>query len=76
MSNAKRMDVGQSSTHLVSIELNEEIGNILLLLIVVFHYSVDGLRDVVHYYIKIKLILLRIRSSIPWFLWYRKRVSF
>lgn len=66
MCDAKCMNVSKRSAHLVGVEFDEEIWNVLLLLVVVLHHSVDGLGDVVHYHIKIKLILLRVRGCLPW----------
>ncbi len=59
MSDTKGVDVGEGTAHLVSIELNEEGRDVLLLFVVVLHHSIDCLRDIVHDHVKIKLILLK-----------------
>ena len=55
---AKRVDVGQSSERLISVQLDQERRNGLLHFIVVLEDSVDCLRYVVHYHIQIYFILL------------------
>ena len=58
MSDAEGVNVSERAAHLVGVELDEEVGHVLLLLVVVLHDSVDCLGDVVHHHVEIKLILL------------------
>jgi hypothetical protein len=57
------VNVGQRPEHLISIQLDEELGYALLHLHVVSHDSVHGFRDVIHNYVEVDLILL-VSSSV------------
>lgn len=58
MTVAKRVDVGKRAEALIGVQFDQKDGYGLFHLVVVFEDAIDSLRDVVHHYIQINLILL------------------
>ena len=58
VANAFCMDVGDSSQHLVGIELDKQVRHHLFHLQVLLHHSIASVGDVIHDYIQIDFVWL------------------
>ena len=63
MAVAERVDVGQCTESLISVELDEDHWHRLLHLIVVLEHAVNCLWHVVHHDVQIDLVLLDVKNS-------------
>eukprot|EP00356_Strombidium_inclinatum_P011931 CAMPEP_0170496284 /NCGR_PEP_ID=MMETSP0208-20121228/20868_1 /TAXON_ID=197538 /ORGANISM="Strombidium inclinatum, Strain S3" /LENGTH=136 /DNA_ID=CAMNT_0010772783 /DNA_START=641 /DNA_END=1048 /DNA_ORIENTATION=+ len=56
MADAHRVDVGNGAQQLVGVQLDEDVGYVLLLLHIVLHYFVQGLGDVLHDHVQVHFV--------------------
>lgn len=60
---SKGVNVGKCAECLISVQLDQKHGHLLLHFVVVLQYSVHGLRNVLHNHIQIYFVLLSINSD-------------